>query len=159
MVLRHVRPPHGVLGRTLALVVLCAAGALTPLAHAQLLADVMVSTAISAQFDPSLHLPRGTLRAVGKGTEAVIARVPDRDQWTDWEVYEATGLLKTLQAGYVHNIETAFAVDGYFQSGRTETTVGPESRTHIVFQGNDGERLLYVIRTSQEVVWLTARSK
>ncbi|MEJ2292703.1 MAG: hypothetical protein P8Y05_13470, partial [Deinococcales bacterium] len=91
--------------------------------------------------------------------EAVIARVPDRNRWTSWEVYEATGLVKTLEAGYVHNIETAFAVDGYFESGRTETTVGPETRTHIVFEGPDGKRLLYVIRTSQEVVWLTARSK
>jgi hypothetical protein len=156
---RHNRSQHGVLGRALALAVLCGVGVLAPAAHAQLLADVMVSTAISAKFDPSLSLPRGTLRAVGKGTEAVIARVPDRDRWTDWEVYEASGLLKSLQAGYVHNIETAFAVDGYFQSDRTEQTVGAEDRTHIVFQGNDGERLLYVIRTSQEVVWLTARSK
>jgi len=158
-VLRPSQPSRSVLARAIALAVLCAAGALAPLAHAQLLADVVVSTAISAQFDPSLHLPRGTLRAVGKGTEAVIARVPDRGHWTGWEVYEATGLLKNLQAGYVHNIETAFAVDGYFESGRTQKTVGPETRTHIVFQGNDGERLLYVIRTSQEVVWLTARSK
>ena len=159
VVLRSSQRSYPVVGRLFALAVLCAAGGLAPLAHAQLLADVMVSTAISAQFDPSLHLPRGTLRAVGKGTEAVIARVPDRDHWTDWEVYEATGLLTALQAAYVHNIETAFAVDGYFQSGQTQQTVGPETRTHIVFQGNDGERLLYVIRTSQEVVWLTARSK
>jgi len=147
------------LGRALVLGVLGAAGVLAPVAHAQLLADVMMSTAISAKFDPSLHLPRGTLRAVGKGTEAIIARVPDRNRWTDWEVYAATGLLKTLQAGYVHNIETAFAVDGYFESGRTQQVVGPETRTHIVFQGSEGERLLYVIRTSQEVVWLTARSR
>lgn len=132
---------------------------LAPLAHAQLLADVMTSAAISATFDPALKLPRGTLRAVGNGTEAVIARVSDRDRWTDWEVYEATGLVQTLAAGYVHNIETEFAVNGYFESGRTQTTVGPETRTHIVFDGPDGERLLYVIRTSQEVVWLTARAK
>jgi len=140
-------------------VVLSSVGVLAPLAQAQLLADVMVSTAISAEFDPSLHLPQGTLRAVGKGTEAVIARVQDRAHWTDWEVYEATGLVKALEAGYVHNIETQFAVNGYFESGRTESKVGPETRTHIVFQGPEGERLLYVIRTSQEVVWLTARSK
>lgn len=143
----------------LAVPVLLVVAWLAPLAHAQLLADVMVSTAISTTFDPALRLPHGTLRAVGSGTEAVIARVADRDRWTDWEVYEATGLVKTLATGYVHNIETEFAVNGYFESGRTETTVGPETRTHIVFEGPDGERLLYVIRTSQEVVWLTARAK
>jgi hypothetical protein len=155
-VLGNARPWRTV---TFAFLVVLAGAVVAPLAHAQLLTDVMMSTALSAEFDPSLRLPHGTLRAVGKGTEAVIARVPDRNRWTSWEVYEATGLVKTLEAGYVHNIETAFAVDGYFESGRTETTVGPETRTHIVFEGPDGKRLLYVIRTSQEVVWLTARSK
>jgi len=131
---------------------------LAPLAHAQLLADVMMSTAIAAQFDPGLRLPSGTLRAVGSGTEGIIARVPDRDHWTDWEVYDARGLAAKLQGAYVHQIETAFAVAGYFESGRTQAEVGPETRTHIVFEGDNGERLLYVITTSQEVVWLTARS-
>ena len=64
-----------------------------------------------------------------------------------------------LQNDYVHQVATAFALAGFFESGRETTTVGPETRTRIVFEGPDGgERLLYVIRTSQEVVWLTAHS-
>lgn len=129
-----------------------------PLAHAQLLADVMLSSAIATKFDPSLHLPSGSLRAVGKGTQAIISRVPDHASWTGWEVYAARGLALGLQDAYVHQVVTAFAVAGFFESGRQTTTVGPETRTRIVFEGSDGQRLLYVIRTSQEVVWLTARS-
>ena len=45
----------------LALVALPLAG----LAQAQLLAEVLTVTAISAQFDPSVSLPRGSLRATG----------------------------------------------------------------------------------------------
>ncbi len=138
---------------------LALAGLLAPLAHAQLLAGVTLSAAIATEFDPGLRLPSGSLRAVGSGTDAIIARVPDRSRWTGWEVYAARGLATALQGAYVHQVKTAFAVAGYFESGETTEKVGSETRTRIVFQGDHGERLLYVIRTSQEVVWLTARSK
>ncbi|HKI56278.1 MAG TPA: hypothetical protein VKB31_03935 [Trueperaceae bacterium] len=151
--IRRFGAAHG-LGLALLLTVLA-----SPLAHAQLLADVTLSAAIATEFDPSLHLPSGSLRAVGSGTEALIARVSDKERWSGWEVYAARGLAAGLQNDYVHQVATAFALDGYFESGSRTTTVGPETRTRIVFQGADGgERLLYVIRTSQEVVWLTAHS-
>jgi len=142
------------LGLTLVLAVLA-----SPAAHAQLLADVLLSTAIATEFDPGLHLPSGSLRAVGSGTDALIARVSDADRWSGWEVYAARGLAAGLQEDYVYQVATAFALAGFFESGRQTTTVGPETRIRIVFEGPDGgERLLYVIRTSQEVVWLTAQS-
>ncbi len=143
----------------LAVGLLLLAALASPLAHAQLLADVMVSTAIATEFDPSIHLPSGSLRAVGSGTDAIIARVSDRDRWTGWEVYVARGLASHLQNAYVHQVETAFAVAGFFESDQKTSKVGAETRTRIVFEGSDGgKRLLYVIRTSQEVVWLTAKS-
>lgn len=134
-----------------------------PLAGAQLLADVMVATAISATFDSSVRFPSGSYTAVGAGADALIARVPGSAGWTDWEVYVARGLAANLQAGFVHNVVTSFAVAGYFEIERSEnaaTHAGvSETHTRIVFDGPSGERLLYLVRAGQEVAWLTARSR
>lgn len=132
--------------------------------NAQLLADVMVATAISATFDSTVRFPSGSLSAQGPGADALIASVPGSDDWTDWEVYVARGVAANLQAGFVHNITTAFALAGYFESERAEssaqTTSGPQVRTRILFEGGDGaRRLLYLIRSDQEVAWLIARSR
>lgn len=129
------------------------------LARAQLLADVLTSTAIAAQFDSSVRFPSGSLRAVGPGLEALEARVPDRQAWTDWEAYAATGIATGLQAGFLHQVATSFALAGYFESERSESVVAGETRTRIIFEGDDGARLLFVIRVPQEVVWLTARKQ
>ena len=132
-------------------------------ARAQLLADVLVATAISATFDNSVRFPSGSYSAVGAGADALIARVPGNTQWTDWEVYVARGLAANLQAGFVHNVATSFAVAGYFETERGESSVvnGGLSETHtrIVFDGPTGKRLLYLVRAGQEVAWLTARSR
>lgn len=147
---------------------LLAALAVVALGHgvvnAQLLADVMVATAISATFDSNVRFPSGSLTAQGPGTTALIATVPGSDAWTDWEVYVARGVAANLQPAFVHNIATAFAVAGYFESERSETTVsttaGPRVDTRVLFEGGDGTtRLLYVIRSDQEVAWLIARSR
>lgn len=127
--------------------------------RAQLLADVMVSTAIAAQFDSSVRFPSGSLRAEGAGTAALRARVSDAARWTDWEVYAARGIAAALQPAFVHQVSTAFAVAGYFEASRDETVVNGETRTRIVFEGDAGERLLFVVRSASEVVWLTARSR
>lgn len=132
--------------------------------HAQLLADVLVATAISATFDSSVRFPSGSLSAQGPGADALIASVPASGDWVDWEVYVARGVAANLQPAFVHNIATAFAVAGYFESARTEsnttTATGPQVRTHILFEGGDGTtRLLYLIRSDQEVAWLIARSR
>ncbi len=132
---------------------------LAPIASAQLLADVLTSTAIAAEFNPGVRFPSGSLRAVGTGTAALEARVEDQHNWTDWEVYAASGLAAGLQAGFVHQVATSFALAGYFEGSRSEKVVADETRTRIVFEGDDGERLLFIIRTPGEVVWLTARKR
>lgn len=132
-------------------------------ARAQLLVDVMVTTAIAAQFDSAVRFPSGSLRAMGAGADAIRARVPDQAAWQDWEVYAARGIAAALQPAFVHQIATAYAVAGYFEQERSERAVsgptGAETHLRLVFAGNDGTRLLYLIRSGQEVVWLTARSR
>ncbi|HET9026651.1 MAG TPA: hypothetical protein VFN07_03895 [Trueperaceae bacterium] len=137
---------------------------LAPAAHAQLLADVLMTTAIAAQFDSGVSFPRGTMRAVGTGVNALVARIPGSSNWTDWEAYALGGVVTALAAAKVHEVSTAYAVAGYFESERSETAasgpLGPETHTRIVFVGDDGtSRLLYLIRAGQEVVWLTARAR
>lgn len=136
---------------------------LTGVARAQLLADVLVTAAIAAEFDASVRFPSGSLRAVGAGADAIRARVPDQAVWQDWEVYTARGIAMALQPAFVHQIATAYAVAGYFEQERSERTVsgpaGAETHLRLVFVGDDGTRLLYLIRSGQEVVWLTARSR
>lgn len=133
-------------------------------ARAQLLADVLVSAAISAQFDPGVSLPRGSMRAVGDGVGALVARLPDASAWTEWEAYVLSGVAVGLAPGVVHEIATAYAVAGYFETERSERAVagpgGSETHTRVVFVGDDGSsRLLYVIRADREVVWLTAKAR
>ena len=124
----------------------------------------MVATAISATFDSSVRFPTGSLSAVGPGADALVAGVPDSAAWTDWEVYVARGIAANLQPAFVHNIATAFAVAGYFEADRSETSTttaaGQQVRTRILFEGGGGtSRLLYLIRSDQEVAWLIARSR
>ncbi len=130
------------------------------LAHAQLLADVLTTTAISATFDSAVRFPSGSLRAVGSGVDALARRLPGSDQWGDWEAYVATGLAASLKPAFVHNIITSFAAAGYFEDSReTRTAQGPtgtETQTKIVFFDMMGSRMhvLYLIETDAEVVWL-----
>lgn len=135
-----------------------------PTARAQLLADVMVTTAIQAQFNSAVSLPRGTMRAMGAGTAALMARVDDASSWTDWEVYTLGGVVMGLSSAVAQQVSTAYAVAGYFEQQRSERQVagptGSETHTRVVYLGEAGDlRLLYFIRTAQEVVWLTARGR
>lgn len=146
------------------LAVLLALMPLYPVARAQLLADVLMTTAIMAQFDTGVTFPRGTMRAVGDGVGALVARIPGASSWTDWEAYALGGVVASLGTAKVHEISTAYAVAGYFEKERSETTAqgptGPETHTRIVYVADTGStRLLYLIRAGQEVVWLTARSR
>lgn len=123
-----------------------------------------MTTAISAQFDTAVSFPRGTMRAVGNGVDALLVRIPDASSWTDWEAYALGGVVVSLAGAKVHEISTAYALAGYFQQEQTERAVsgpqGPETHTRIVFVGEDGsQRLLYLIRAGQEVVWLTAKAR
>lgn len=124
-----------------------------------LLLDVTLSSAIAAQLNPGIRLPRNTLHAVGPGADAIIARVPDAADWTDWEVYTASGFVRNLQPAFAHNIATEFALAGLFESERSETEVGGEAHSRFVFDDGIERALLYVIRTPTEVVWMIARGR
>ncbi len=158
--LRRLRRSLRAGGRVALAVLAIGAGAV----HAQLLADVMVATAISATFDSSVRFPSGSLSASGPAVDSLIASLPDAGAWTDWEVYVARGIAANLQAGFVHNVITSFAVAGYFEVDRSQSSVasagGTQTRTRVQFEGVDGSsRVLYLIGSGQEVAWLTARSR
>ncbi|HZX00462.1 MAG TPA: hypothetical protein VFF10_10395 [Trueperaceae bacterium] len=130
------------------------------LAQAQLLAEVMTTTAIAASFDSAVRFPSGSLRAVGDGVEDLARRLPGSTQWGDWEAYVARGLAANLKPAFVHNVITSFAAAGYFEDSRETRTVegpaGSETQTKIEFFDMMGSSMhvLYVIETSDEVVWL-----
>ena len=133
-------------------------------AHAQLLAEVMTVTAIQAQFNSAVSFPRGTLRATGAGVDAIVRRIEGSSAWTEWEAYTLGGVATGLAGAIDHQVTTAYAVAGYFEQSRSQSTVqgptGPETHTRIVYAGSEGgQRLLYFVRAGQEVVWLTARSR
>lgn len=129
-------------------------------AAAQLLTEVMVTTAIMATFNSNVRFPSGSLSAVGADADRLIARIPGNADWTGWEVYTARGIAANLQDAFVHQVATAFAVAGYFEGVRSESNVAfggqNERHTRIEFDGDTDTRLLYVIRAEQELVWLTA---
>ncbi len=127
--------------------------------HAQLLAEVALAPAIASQLFPPMSFPANSLRAVGAGTERVIARVPDAAAWTEFEVYTATGLVAALEPALVYDVERGLLLDGFFRDETTNTQVGAERHTRIVFSDGGRRALLYLIRTDRELVWLVARHR
>jgi hypothetical protein len=96
-------------------------------ASAQLLAEVALAPAIASQLFPPVSWPSGSLRAVGSGADALVARVvPDRANWQDWEVYTAGGLAASLEGALVYGVERDLMMQGLFRAETTETTVGAE---------------------------------
>lgn len=139
---------------------LCLAASLLVPVRAQTLVEVTLVTAIASQLYPVVSLPSGSLRAMGSGTAAIIARVPDAHAWTDWEVYTANGLASRLAPALLNQVETGLAADGYFRVRSEETQVAGESRTRVEFEGDRGAKaLLFLIRSGEELVWLVARSR
>jgi len=128
-------------------------------AQAQLLVEVALLPAIASQLFPPMSFPASSLRAQGAGTGAVIARVPDAAVWTDWEVYTATGLVAALEPALVYDVERGLLMDGFFREETTNSQVGAERHTRIVFVEGDRRALLYLIRTERELVWLVARNR
>ncbi len=133
---------------------------LTAAAHAQLLAEVQTTAALSLTLNPAVSLPPGTLQAVDSGAQEIqeiIDTVPDADDFTGWEVYTATGVTARLQPAFVQQVITSFASSGYLLANQQETQEGNQTRTRYTFQGADGTTtLLYIIRTPNELVWLVA---
>jgi hypothetical protein len=138
---------------TLALVIF----AFISFSNAQTLAEMQLVTATAAQLNPAISLPRGSMRAVGDAS-SIIAKVPGNQNYSDWEVYTATGVVANLQAAFVNQVTASFAGAGYFSSEQSEKTVGSAMHTKYVFTDDAGsEALLYVIRDGQELIWLIAK--
>lgn len=141
--------------------IVAAALAFAPLAIAQTLADVTVTTAIIAQLQgATVQLPSGSLRAQGAGTAAVVARVPDAASWTDFEVYTATGIAAALEPALVYGVERDLFMVGFGRAETTPSQLGATAVTRVVFEHPDGRKaLLTTFRTGREFVWLLARSR
>lgn len=148
---------HRVRSTLIAVVLLLAPG----VASAQLLAEVALTPAIASQLFPPVSWPTGSLRAVGSGVDALVARVvPDRADWRDWEAYTAGGIAASLEGALVYGVERDLLMQGLFRSETTETTVGSERRTRVLFSdGGTRTALLVVLRSGQELVWLVARGR
>lgn len=135
---------------------------LTPfVASAQFLAEVALAPAIASQLFPPVSWPSGSLRAVGSGVDVLVARVvPDRADWRDWEAYTAGGIAASLEGALVYGVERDLMMQGLFRAETTETTVGTERRTRVLFSDGGNQRaLLVVLRSGQELVWLVARGR
>ena len=141
--------------------IVAAALAIAPIAAAQTLVDVTVTTAIVAQLQgATVQLPSGSLRAQGAGTAAVVARVPDAASWTDFEVYTANGVAAALEPALVYGVERDLFMIGFERAETTPSQLGATAVTRVVFAHADGRRaLLTTFRTGREFVWLLARSR
>lgn len=136
--------------RTYVVVVLFA---LLPLASAQLLADVLLSTAIMSDLMPGVRLPSGSFRAQGPGSERFVASLPDATSFDSWEVYTATGILANLQDAFVRDVANGFAVAGLFQSARAERAIGSHTYTRYLFSDGEREAVLWVVAAERSVTW------
>ena len=141
--------------------IVAAALAFAPLAVAQTLVEVTTVTAIVAQLQgATVQLPSGSLRAMGAGTAAVIARVPDSASWTDFEIYTAQGIAAALEPAFVYGVERDLFMVGFERAETTPSQLGATAVTRVVFAHADGRRaLLTTFRTGREFVWLMARSR
>jgi hypothetical protein len=127
------------------------------LANAQTLAEISFVVATSAQLNPAISLPRGSMRAVSDAS-SIIAKVPGNQNYSDWEVYTASGVAANLQPAFVSQVSSSFAGAGYFVSEQSDKTVGTAKHSKYVFTDDMGSTaLLYVIRDGQELIWLIAK--
>ena len=127
--------------------------AFAPLASAQFLADVLLSTAIMSDLMPGVRLPSGSFRAQGPGSERFVASLPDATAFDTWEVYTATGIVANLQDAFVRDVVTSFAVAGLFQSERTQRSIGGYEYTRYVFSDGAREAVLWVVAAERSVTW------
>ena len=145
--------------RTARSLVLAAILALSGAGTAQTLVEVTTVTAIASTLFPQMSFPASSMRALGSGTEAVIARVPDAAAWTGWEVYTATGFAASLEPAFVYDVERGLLMADFFRESTTTREVGPERHTRVVFSDGSQQALLYLIRNGRELVWLVARNR
>ena len=118
-----------------------------------MLADVLLSTAIMSDLMPGLHLPSGSFRAQGPGSDRFVASLPDATAYRSWEVYTATGIVANLQDAFVRDVVTSFAVAGLFQSDRTERTIAGHAHIRYVFSDGERDAVLWVVAAEGAVTW------
>lgn len=127
-------------------------------ALAQTLVEVTTVAAIASALDANVRFPSGSFRA-GRGSEAIVARIPDASRF-NLEVYAARGLAARLQAGFVQQILTSFAVAGYFVENQQETQVAGEIRTRYNLKDSDGKvAILFVVRKGDELVYAFGKAR
>lgn len=127
-------------------------------ALAQTLVEVTTVAAIASTLDANVRFPSGSFRA-GRGSEAIVARIPDASRF-NLEVYAARGLAARLQAGFVQQILTGFAVAGYFVENQQETQVAGEIRTRYDLKDSAGKAaILFVVRKGDELVYAFGKAR
>lgn len=125
---------------------------------AQTLVEVTTVAAIASTLDANVRFPSGSFRA-GRGSEAIVARIPDASRF-NLEVCAARGLAARLQAGFVQQILTGFAVAGYFVENQQETQVAGEIRTRYDLKDSTGKAaILFVVRKGDELVYAFGKAR
>lgn len=127
-------------------------------AFAQTLVEITTVVAISATLDSNVKFPSGSFKA-GKGSDAIIARLPDASRF-NLEVYAAKGVAARLQAGFVQQVLTSFAVAGYFADAPQERQVNGEVQTRYNLTDSQGKAaILFVVRKGDELVYAVGKAK
>ncbi|GIW33218.1 hypothetical protein [Meiothermus sp.] len=127
-------------------------------ALAQTLVEVTTVAATASTLDANVRFPSGSFRA-GRGSEAIVARIPDAGRF-NLEVYAARGLAARLQAGFVQQILTGFAVAGYFMENQQETQVAGEIRTRYDLKDSAGmAAILFVVRKGDELAYAFGKAR
>lgn len=153
----HATPAQRIVAAVVAALLAVTAPALVA---AQTLAEVTFVAATATTLNPAIRLPSGSLRAVGPGVDALLARLPDASAWTEPEAYVARGIASRLRPAFEQQVVTSFAAAGFFEASRRTVPDRTGTRTRIEFEGPAGERALLVLfDVPEEVTWLVARSR
>lgn len=139
--------------RRLRTYVLVVVFALLPLASAQFLADVLLTTAIMSDLMPGVRLPSGSFRAEGPGSEQFVRSLPEATNYRAWEVYTATGIAARLQDTFVRNVVTSFAVTGLFQADHSVRVLGQHTYERYLFSNGTTDAVLWVVAADEAVTW------
>lgn len=145
---------------TLTLIALSNLGAMV---RAQTLAEMVVVTSIIGTLDSSIRLPTGSFQVTNPkyATEFADMLGADKTKYTNYTLYVATGLAAKLRDAYISNLYNSFAVSGYFESSRNQSTVGADVRTRIEFNNPDTNKnlLLFVVQRADRVFFLVGAKK
>jgi hypothetical protein len=140
-----------------------ALSSLGAVAVAQTLAEMIVVTSIIGTLDSSIRLPTGSFQVTNPKYAAEFADMlgADKTKYTNYTLYVATGLATRLRDAYISNLYNSFAVSGYFESVRSQSTVGTDVRTRVEFNNPDTNKnlLLFVVQRADRVYFLVGAKK